>query len=383
MIRETQSFVDQVGIKLNPTDMVRDLNASYKQITEIVRSLMRDAKVIIMDEPTTSLTDVEIGEIFEIMRTLRSHGVSIIFISHKLNEVLEICDSYTIMRDGVVVAAGEVTPTLTEAEISRHMVGKELSSSEIYRPRQIGDKVLELAHYTKDREFNDVTMSVRKGEVVGVTGLLGDGRSELFSTVVGADKPDSGQLLIDGKPVRIRTTSETRRYGIAYLPKNRKENGIIKDLDIAENMTLPMLDKISKMGLIDNKLMSKTVNHYIKQINIKVADPKDAIGSLSGGNQQKVLLAKALNMNPRVMILDNPTQGVDVGAKAEIYNQIMDLAEQGISFVILSSEIPEIQQLCDRVYIMFHGEVRAELPHAAINEQDVMLVATGGKLGGE
>lgn len=380
MISTAQAFVDQIGIELDVTAMVRDLNASYKQITEIVRALMRDAKVIIMDEPTTSLTDVEINDVFKMMRSLRDQGVSLIFISHKLNEVLEICDTYTIMRDGVVVSSGQVTPALTEVQLSNQMVGKELANSEIYQPRPLGKPVLTLKGLTKAREFQNVDLVVHRGEIIGVTGLLGDGRSELFSAVVGATVFDAGQVLVNERPARIKTTADIKRYGIAYLPKNRKENGIVPDLNIEENLALPILGRLSRGGLINRGQLTATVQRYVKQINIKVADVKDVIGSLSGGNQQKVLLAKALCTEPNVVILDNPTQGVDVGAKAEIYHQIMDLAKTGISFVILTSEIAELQQLCDRVYVMTHGEVRAELAHGAINERDIMLVATGGQL---
>lgn len=284
------------------------------------------------------------------------------------------------MRDGVVVNSGQVTPALTEVQLSNQMVGKELANSEIYQPRPLGKPVLTLKGLTKAREFQNVDLVVHRGEIVGVTGLLGDGRSELFSAVVGATAFDAGQVLVNERPVRIKTTADIKRYGIAYLPKNRKENGIVPDLNIEENLALPILGRLSHVGLINQGQLTATVQRYVKQINIKVADVKDVIGSLSGGNQQKVLLAKALCTDPSVVILDNPTQGVDVGAKAEIYHQIMDLAKTGISFVILTSEIAEIQQLCDRVYVMTHGEVRAELAHDAINERDIMLVATGGKL---
>lgn len=383
MIEETKKYLEQLNIEINPKTLVKDLNPSYKQITEILRALMKNAKVIIMDEPTTSLTDIEINHIFTIMRRLQKQGVSIIFISHKLNEVLEICDAYTIMRDGIVVASGAVTAETTELELSQQMVGKEFSNSEIYYQRPIGEEVLTLNHLSKDREYQNVSMTVKKGEIVGVTGLLGDGRSELFSTVAGANYPYEGDIIISQQKVTMKTTTTAKKHNIAYIPKNRKENGIVKDLTIEENMLLPILNRLATKGLKSRSKMDEKSEHFINMLNIKVADKKNLINSLSGGNQQKVVLAKGLSMDPAIVILDNPTQGVDVGAKHEIYKEILALSEKGISFVILSSEIPEIKKLCDRVYVMFHGQIRQEFSHDEINEEDIMLISTGGTLGGE
>lgn len=380
MINETQKYLTQLGIELDPRELVRNLNPSYKQITEILRAVMKHSKVIIMDEPTTSLTDVEIQHIFEIMRTLKNQGISLIFISHKLNEVLEICDNYTIMRDGEVIVTGEVTPETTELQLSRSMVGKELSSNDIYRKRKLGDTILEVENLSRNKEYESINLNIKKGEIVGVTGLLGDGRSELFATIAGANYPYQGSIKVNNKNINLKNTTIAKQSGISYVPKNRKENGVIKDLSIKENMLLPILKNISQMGLISKEKSKKTVDFFVENLNIKIADDNDLIGSLSGGNQQKVVLAKALCSNPNLVILDNPTQGVDIGAKQEIYKEILILAEQGISFFILSSEISEIQRLCDRVYVLFHGKVQHEFLHGEISEGDIMFVSTGGKL---
>lgn len=383
MIEQTQKYIDMLGVDLKPTQMVSELNPALKQITEILRAVMKEAKIIIMDEPTSSLTDVEIDHVFKVIRNLKESGVSLIFISHKLNEVLEICDAYTIMRDGQVVAVGEVADSLTESDLSRHMVGKELSTESIYRPRDLGPVILELNDLTKDREYKNVNLTLRSGEILGVTGLLGDGRSELFMTVAGANSPYYGDIRVNNNVVKISNTTQAMRNKITYVPKNRKENGIISDLSISENMTLPILNSFYKHGLLNKRAIQEHNQKYIDNLHIKVSDTHHLITSLSGGNQQKVVLAKALGTQPDIVILDNPTQGVDVGAKLEIYTLIMQLAKEGISFIILSSEFSEIHNLCDRVYVMFHGRVKGEFKRDEINEEDIMLVATGGSLNGK
>jgi len=378
MEEKARLTLEKMGVHINPRTLVADLAPSYKQIVEIARAMMKESEVIIMDEPTTSLTDVEIEKVFKVMATLKEQGISLIFISHKLNEVTWICDSYTIMRDGHIVAVGKVTEQTSEKELSTHMVGKDVSSDDIYEPREIGDVVLEIKDLSKTREYRDINLNVRKGEIVGVTGLMGDGRTEVFASVIGANYPYEGSILINGKDIAMRSTSLARTNKIAYVPKNRKENGIIKDLSINENIILPIMAKISTTGLINRHKQQEIVANYVNKLNIKVSNTADLITSLSGGNQQKVVLSKALSTEPMIVILDNPTQGVDVGAKMEIYRHIIKLAKQGLSFVVLSSEIPELQRVCDRAYVMFSGEIKHEFAREDITEENIMLVATGG-----
>ena len=380
MEKRTADILSRMNVELSPNTMVGELNASYKQIVEIARALMQDARVIIMDEPTTALTDVEISHIFGLMRGLRDQGVSIVFISHKLNEVVEICDEYTVMRDGVVVATGQVTPELTENQLASYMVGKELRYDDLYQPRQIGDVLLELKGLSREREFHNVSMNVRASEIVGVTGLLGDGRSEVFATVYGCNRHYDGQILLEGREVQLTTTERAQKAGISYVPRNRKENGIIRDMSVADNMSISVLSMYHKGPLLDRKALQESNERYVKELNIKVSKLSNLITSLSGGNQQKAVLGKALGPKPRLVILDNPTQGVDVGAKLEIYNIIMQLAKTGVSFVILSSEAQEIMMLCDRSYVMFHGEIRAELKRSEFSEEHIMVAATGGQV---
>lgn len=380
MCARAKEVLGRMDVELEPETVVGELNASYKQIVEIGRALLENARVIIMDEPTSSLTDVEIEHMFRIMRALREKGVSFVFISHKLNEVVEICDHYTVMRDGRVVADGAMSGEITENFLARHMVGKELSGGALYRPRPLGDVILELKKLSREREFSDVDMTVRQGEIVGVTGLLGDGRSELFATVFGCNAKYGGEIRICGRPVRMNSTMKAREMGIAYVPRNRKENGIIKDLSVGHNISVSILYRLRRLLLIDERKECACSERYVKSLNIRVADIGSLITSLSGGNQQKAVLAKALASDPRLIILDNPTQGVDIGAKLEIYQIILRLAEEGVSFVVLSSEAQEILMLCDRMYVMFHGKVRAELERGDASEENIMVLATGGSL---
>ena len=380
MYEKAKEILDMMDINLDPKTMVSDLNASYKQVIEIARALMKKAKVIVMDEPTTALTNVEIEHVFKIMNNLREQGVSIIFISHKLNEVVEICDSYTIMRDGCVVQAGKVDGNITEEDLARYMVGKDLNYDELYKARTIGEEILRTENLSRDREFKDINISVGKGEIVGITGLLGDGRFELMSTVYGCNKDYNGKIYLHNMECKMNHVQKAKKAKVAYLPRNRKENGIIKDLSVGENATISIIDKIRKGLFISHKEDRKLVANYVQQLNIKVKDTDDLITSLSGGNQQKVMLARALSSNPELVILDNPTQGVDIGAKLEIHSIIMKLAEQGVSFVVLSSEAHEVLMLCDRIYVMFHGEMRKEFSREEANEEDIMIAATGGTI---
>ena len=377
MYRKTKELFEKMGLEINPGAMVSSLDASFKQIVEISRALMMNASIIIMDEPTTSLTDPEIERVFDMLRMLRQQKVGVVFISHKLREVMEICDRYTVLRDGVMVADGYVKDT-SIPEIARHMVGHEVKSERNPRNVLLGEEVLRLQSLTKEPHFRDVSLSVRAGEILGITGLLGDGRSELFRAVFGAEGKYSGQIYLHGKPVVITSTKQALGLGIGYLPRNRKENGIIKDMNILENGSIVTLPRLTKHGLIQAKAQLEQFLKQKKDLRIKMEKETDSITSLSGGNQQKVVLAKWLSANPSLLILDNPTQGVDVGAKEEIYEIILRLADAGVAVVVLCSEAQEIIRICDRALVMYHGEVRAEVSGDSMNEHEMMRLATGG-----
>ena len=377
MQEKTKALFDRMNLQLDPCTMVRDLDASYKQIVEICRALLQDASIIIMDEPTTSLTDPEIQRVFAMMRTLKAQGVGIIFISHKLGEVMEICDRYTVLRDGNMVAAGAVKDT-DPKELAAHMVGHELHTNALKRDMHYGEEVLRLEKLSDGKHFFDISLSVRAGEVLGVTGLLGDGRSELFQTVFGAmGRKYEGQIFLEGKPTRITNTHQALTAGIAYLPRNHKENAILKDMSILDNGSIVHLPKIKKKCFIDEAKQRELFIRQRDSLQIKMGEMEDLITSLSGGNQQKVVLAKWLMAGPRVLILDNPTQGVDVGAKEEIYGIIHNLAKAGVAIIVLSSEAQEIIRICDHAIVLFHGRQVGCVAGEDMTEQNIMYLATG------
>ena len=379
MIHETEEVFKKMNVNLDPKTMVRDLDASYKQIVEISRAMMMKASIIIMDEPTTSLTETEIERVFNMMRTLKDHDVGIIFISHKLDEVMEICQRYMVLRDGLLVAEGNVSEVSTD-DLARFMVGYDVRTEPLFRDKKLGDEVLRVERLTHRYAYRDISFSVRKGEILGVTGLLGDGRSELFQTIFGAERALSGKVYLEGKEINIRSTTQALNEGIGYLPRNRKENGIIKDMDVIENASIVTWPKFAKRGVIDRLQHIRKFEKQVKELRIKMGKYTDSINSLSGGNQQKVVLAKWLSASPKLLILDNPTQGVDVGAKEDIYDIILKLAEENIAVVVLSSEAQEIIRICDRALVMYHGTIQGEVIGKTMNEHDIMRLATGGKL---
>lgn len=376
MRRETQTVFDRMGLELDPKTMVRDLDSSYKQIVEISRALLMKASLIIMDEPTSSLTEPEIQRVFEMIRTLKDQGVGIVFISHKLKEVMQICDRYTILRDGNMVAAGAVSEVTTD-DLARFMVGHDIRTTSLQRGRQASHEIMRVENLTDENSFRDISFSIGAGEILGVTGLLGDGRSELFQAIFGAGNDYTGQVYYEGRPIKLRNTTEALDYGIGYLPRNRKENGIVKDMNILENGTIVSWPLISKFGFINRKKQNREFDEQVKNLRIKLEQKNDLITSLSGGNQQKVVLAKWLCTQPNLLILDNPTQGVDVGSKEEIYDIILKLADNGVAVVVLSSESQEIVRVCDRTLVMYHGALHGELKGEAMNEHNIMRLATG------
>ena len=377
MIEQTSRVFDRMGLTLDPREMVRNLDASYKQIVEISRALLMDAKIIIMDEPTTSLTDPEIEKVFAILRQLRQQKVGIVFISHKLREVMEICDTYTVLRDGVMVASGSVKD-VTTSDLARFMVGHDVRTEKLGSGAQRGEERLSLRGLTQEPHFRNIDLTAYAGEVLGVTGLLGDGRSELFSAVFGAAPMSAGEIRLCGQAVRITSTRQAKRLGIAYVPRNRKENGIIKDMSILENGTIVSWPDLMRRGLLNHEKQRAEFNEEKAALHIKMGGENDSITSLSGGNQQKVVLAKWLSREPKVLILDNPTQGVDVGAKEEIYDIILKLAKEGVSVIVLCSEAQEIIRVCDRALVMYHGEIVGEVSGETMTEHEIMRLATGG-----
>ena len=383
MCEETERIFSLMQVFVDPRALVGSLEASTKQIVEIARSLLMNARLIIMDEPTTSLTQHEIDRVFFIMDNLaRQHGVAIIFISHKLGEVVAFCDRYTVLRNGEKVAEGPIHredgTTVDPADIARMMVGQNVLSVEVFQERQPGDVVLEVDGLSIGRHVNDVSFSLKRGEILGITGLLGDGKDQLIRSLFGDMPITSGTITLEGKPYKPRHPAQGRKAGLGFLPSNRKENAIIKDLSIQSNITIVSLKECRSGPVLNNKLERGMAEKARDDLSIKVASLDNPITSLSGGNQQKAVLSKWLSANPSVLILSNPTQGVDVGAKNEIYTQIMKLAQQGVGIIIASAEAKEIMRICDRVLVMYHGQIRGELDRSQMTEEFIMILSTGG-----
>ncbi len=378
MNENAKDILKTLQVEIDPTLRVNNLNSSYQQVIEISKAIMKNSEVIILDEPTSSLSENEIKELFKVIRKLKDQGIAIIFISHKLNEVLEICDSYTVLRDGVLVKMGQINSSLKESDLAKFMVGKDVDNKNIYTKRKLGPVILKTENLSRDKEFEDINISIKKGEIVGVTGLLGDGRSEVFETIYGNKPKYEGKVIFEDKEIKCNSTSKSIQRKISYVPRNRKTNSIIKHLSISDNLNISNFRNLSKNGIIENDKIEKQNKFFKDKLNIKLASFSDLITSLSGGNQQKVIISRALSINPKIVILDNPTQGVDVGAKFEIYHHIIELAEEGISFFILSNEAHEIMEVCDRAYVMFHGQIRKELQREDFSEEHIMTIATGG-----
>jgi ribose transport system ATP-binding protein len=385
MIRRTEEVFERIDVRIDPTAVVRDLQATYKQIIEIAKSVLFNAKLVIMDEPTTSLTQHEVENVFRVMKNLtEQHGVTIIFISHKLKEVVEFCDTFTVLRNGEVIGT-QATKTedggpVDQADIARMMVGRDVINVEVYKERSEGDVLLSIKDLRVPGHVNDISFDLRRGEVLGITGLLGDGKEELARAIFGDIRHTSGVMELGGKPVNPRQPAAARKLGIGMLPANRKENAIIKDLTVAANMTIVTLPDYRRGFTLLQSKEYETAELYKERLNIKVQDLHHLISSLSGGNQQKVVLAKWLIAKPDVMLLCNPTQGVDVGAKNEIYNIIMELAGLGMGIIVTTGEAAEAARICDRILVMYHGNLQGELGRADFSEESIMILSTGGHL---
>ncbi|MFC4620538.1 sugar ABC transporter ATP-binding protein [Camelliibacillus cellulosilyticus] len=382
MCAKTKAVLDRLGVDIDPKATVRDLETSYKQMIEIARSLLKESKLIIMDEPTTSITDHEIEKLFQVMRSLRASGVSIIYISHKLKEVEAICDRYTVLRDGQFIETGSMKDVNLE-HLTKLMVGKSINDNRLYQQRATGEPVLTVKDLSVDGLFQNINFTVRRGEIIGFTGLAGDGRTELFETIFGYRRKTTGDIAFKGKKLKVNHPKKALKAGIGLVPKNRKETAILKDLSVIQNMSISSLNHFEKLLFLSARKEKKVFDQYKTQLNIKVNNPNATIESLSGGNQQKVMISRWLEVNSELIIFDNPTQGIDVGAKNEIYQHIMRLAESGKAIIILSSEAPEILKVCDTIKVMFKGQMVATLNRDEATEEKIMGFATGSFKEGE
>lgn len=374
MANKAAELFERLGVDIDPYALVDDLKPSEKQLLEISRALFRNAKLLILDEPTASLNTDEVEHMFQIVRGLRDKGTSFIFISHKMPEIFDLCDTYTVLRNGKFIANGNIADT-TPREVTNLLVGAALSDRDAYEPRELGEEMLRVEHFSGEG-FTDVTFTARRGQIIGLTGLKGCGSSELMQGLFGIHHPSGGNVEVCGKKLHGGSIHEAMGAGIAMLPADRKENSVIPDMSLLENMYLSEHVLSARSFAINTKRENERFEKYGKLLNIKANSSADNINSLSGGNQQKVFLARWLNTDAQVLLLDNPTQGIDVGAKSEIYHLILDLARKGKTVIINTLEIPELREVADVCYVLYEGRVVKELAHDEINEQTVMLYST-------
>jgi ribose transport system ATP-binding protein len=353
-------------------------SVGQQQMIEIAKALMTNAKVIIMDEPTAALTEREIEKLFEVINALREEGVSIVYISHRMEEIFAICDRITVMRDGKTIVTKAISETNFD-EVVRKMVGRELTDRFPERSPNIGKTILEVKHATRHGVFEDVSFAVKFGEIVGISGLMGAGRTEIMRALFGLDKLDGGEVWIEGKKAKIKNPFDAVKRGIGFITEDRKTEGLILDFSIRDNMALPNLTSFSKNGFMDDKTENEFVELLIKRLRIKTQSGETNAKDLSGGNQQKVVIAKWIGIGPKVLILDEPTRGVDVGAKREIYQLMNELTGRGVAIIMVSSELPEVLGMSDRILVVHEGKINGELTKSEATQEKIMTFATGGQ----
>ena len=375
--RRAIELLERIGATIDPDQLVGTLTMPEQQVVEIAKALGADARIVIMDEPTASLSDREVTRLFAVIARLRANGVGIIYISHRLEEISAIADRITVLRDGEAVATREAK-SVSRGDLIRLMVGRDLDAVFSKRQVPLGDVAIEIRRLSNRRTgVREVSLSVRRGEILGLAGLVGSGRTQLAETIFGLTPADSGEILVGGRPARVASPSDAIRLGIGYVPEDRRQHGVVLEMSVAANTSVANLAAVSRHGWIDRQAEDAGAQGYMDRFRIRASSVAAEVGSLSGGNQQKVALARWLSTRPAVLILDEPTQGVDVGSKAEIHGLMQDLAERGMAIVMISSELPEILGMSDRIAVMHAGAVAAEFSREAATAANIMAAAFG------
>jgi rhamnose transport system ATP-binding protein len=375
MYQEASLLLQRLGSSLDPRTKARELSVAQQQVVEIARALSINAKVLIMDEPTSSLTQGEVEELFTIVRQLKAAGTAIVFISHRLEELFALADRVTILRDGTYVGTQPMANVTTE-DLIRMMVGRNLDQLFPKQAVTAGEVILQVEGLTVEGTFSDVSFELRRGEIVGMAGLIGAGRTNVARAIFGIEPATAGTIKLDGKPVAIKSPETAMKLGIGYVPEDRKEQGLVLEMNIAQNITLPILKRFARLGWLNSKNELETAKTSSKQLEVKMAGVDQQAGQLSGGNQQKVVLAKWLGTKPRVLILDEPTRGIDVGTKAAVHQLMSSLAAEGIAILMISSELPEILGMSDRILVMRAGRLTGQFSRAEATQENLMSAAT-------
>ena len=377
--RDAQGLIDTFGLNIDPRQKVGSLSVANQQMVEIMKAIHRNSTVIAFDEPTAPLSEHEIQSLFSIIKQLRDEGKVIIYVSHRLEELYEVTDKMVIFKDGEYVTTLKTTET-NNSELVRHMVGREITDvyNTLDRNKNIGDTLLELKNLTT-KYVTDISLTLRVGEILGFAGLVGSGRSELWSAVYGADKVLSGEVLIDGAPVKLNTPKDAIALGITLCPEDRKEQGLILHQSVRTNVTIPLLKRLSSFGVINRKKEDAAAEKVVEDFSVKTPTIKKIVAQLSGGNQQKIILGRWMSAGPRILIMDEPTKGIDVGSKSEIYELAYQLAKQNIAIVFISSELTEVINVSDRIAVMREGCLQAILDREDCTEDIILSYAMEGR----
>ena len=374
MYADTEKLLDEMKVRVSPRAKIGRLKVADQQLIEISKAISLNADIIVMDEPTSAITDQEVEILFKTIADLKKKGTGIIYISHKMDEIFRIADDITVLRDGTYVNSWEAKD-IDNNTLIKNMVGRELN--EIFPKIKVPakDVVMEVRHFTKENQFEDISFLVREGEILGIAGLIGAGRTELMNAIFGLEKPDSGEVFFEGKKVEIRRPSDAIRHGIAYVTEDRKNEGLVLEMGVGQNITIASMKTLSSGMFIKRQEEKKTIDDQIRALRIKVHSPRQLVGKLSGGNQQKVVLAKWMMKNPKLLILDEPTRGIDIGAKSEIYKLMGEFVEKGNSIIMISSEMPEAMGMSDRILVLSNGRLSGELSREEFVQEDIMKMA--------
>ena len=375
MRTEVQGLFARLDVRINPDRPAEGLSIADQQIIEIAKAISLDARVLIMDEPTAALSGVEVDRLFAVARSLRDEGRALVFISHRFDEVFALCDTITVMRDGEYISTDPIEST-SVAEIVRRMVGRDVADLFPKQPAEIGEPVLEVSGLNSAGVFHDINFTVRAGEIVGLAGLVGAGRSEIARAVFGVDAYDSGTVRINGTAIPRRNPAAAMSLGLALVPEDRRKQGLVIDGTVSRNTTMAIQKQLTKFGLLTAAAENAAARIWASRLEVKTNALDAVVGTLSGGNQQKVVLAKWLATNPQVLIIDEPTRGIDVGTKSEVHRLLSELAGKGLAIVMISSELPEVLGMADRVLVMREGRLTAELSRAEATSETVMHAAT-------
>ncbi|MBN1834314.1 MAG: sugar ABC transporter ATP-binding protein [Spirochaetales bacterium] len=372
---EAKELLADIGIVLQPRARVKDLSIGQQQLIEIARAWSMNSQLVIMDEPTSSLSGPETERLFEIIRLLKKRGIAVIYISHRLDEIFVIADRVSVLRDGMHVATRELKNT-NKNELVALMVGREVSDMYARRKKQVGGEILRVEGFSREGFFQDISFSLKQGEILGLYGLVGSGRTELALSLFGYYGHDEGRVYVDGRPARIRSTLHAMEQGIGYLPEDRKEQSLIPIASVKDNITLANIRAYVRGLFVDKRREAASAREYVERLNIRTPSIFKKVMELSGGNQQKTVLSRILEKKPRIMILDEPTRGIDVGAKAEVHFMIEELAERGIAIILISSEMPEILAIADRILVMRNGHLGGEFLREEADQEKLLKAAS-------